>query len=134
MGPLMEPYIRLKISVNEETLGKAVKDLTEHGGELLDLASTGVSEGDQEVGPYPEDGVYIPPAELSPSASSLKGGATASMRRAVHAYAPLSKMLDYSNRLRALSGGHGVFEMENAGFRQVSESRKLEILRELGRV
>lgn len=135
MGPLMEPYIRLKVAVNEETLGKAVKDLTEHGGELLDLAtsSTGVSEGDQEVGPYPEDGVYIPPAELSPSASYLKGSATASMRRAVHAYAPLSQMLDYSNRLRALSGGHGIFEMENAGFRQVSESRRLEILRELGR-
>ena len=136
MGPLMEPYIRLKITVNEETLGKVVKDLTEHGGELLDLAtsSVGVSEGDQEVGPYPQDGVYVPPASLSPSSSNPKGGGTASMRRAVHAFAPLSQMLDYSNRLRALSGGHGVFEMENAGFRQVHEARKLEILREMGRI
>lgn len=135
MGPLMEPFIRLKITVNEETLGKIVKDLTEHGGEVLDLAesSVGASEGDQEVEAYPEDGVYVPPEMLSPSASSIKEGSSASMRRAVHAVAPLSQMLDYSNRLRALSGGHGLFEMENAGFRQVSAARKLEILREMGR-
>lgn len=135
MGPLMEPFIRLKITVNEETLGKVVKDLTEHGGEVLDLAesSVGASEGDQEIEPYPDDGVYVPPEVLSPSASSTKGGSSASMRRAIHAVAPLSQMLDYSNRLRALSGGHGLFEMENAGFRQVSEGRKLEILKEMGR-
>lgn len=134
MGPLMEPYIHLKITVNEETLGKVVKDLTEHGGEVLDLASSsvGVTDGEQDVGPYPDDGVYIPPEVLSPSASAQKGG-SASMRRAVHAVAPLSQMLDYSNRLRSLSGGHGLFEMENAGFKQVSESRKVEILKELGR-
>lgn len=135
MGSLMEPFIRLKITVNEETLGKVVKDLTEHGGEVLDLAesSVGVSESDQGIGPYPNDGVYIPPEVLSPSASTTKGSSSASFRRAVHAVAPLSQMLDYSNRLRALSGGHGLFEMENAGFKQVSEARRLEILRELGR-
>jgi elongation factor G len=135
MGPLMEPYIRLKITVNEETLGKVVKDLTEHGGEVQDLTSSsgGASEGEQDIEPYPTDGVYVPPEVLSPSASTLKGGSSASLRRVVHAIAPLSQMLDYSNRLRAMSGGHGLFEMENAGFGQVSETRKLEILKELGR-
>lgn len=137
MGPLMEPYIRIKVTVNEETLGKVVKDLTENGGEVLDLAasSVGVVDGDQDVGPYPQDGVYIPPEELSPSAtSSAAGKSTASLRRSVHALAPLSRMLDYSSRLRAISGGHGLFEMENAGFLQVSDTRRTEILKELGRV
>ena len=55
------------------------------------------------------------------------------MKRAVQAVAPLSRMLDYSNRLRALSGGHGLFEMSPAGFRKVNEVRKMEILREIGR-
>lgn len=136
MGPVLEPYIHMKVTVNEETLGKVIKDLTEHGGELLDLASSsiGVSDGDEDVSSYPEDGVYLSPEILSPSsASSAAQDATASLRRSVYANTPLSKMLDYSNRLRALSGGHGVFEMMNAGFKEVSESRKLEILKEIGR-
>ena len=135
LGPLMEPYIRLKITVNEEMLGKVVKDLTEHSGEVLDFTEGALGASDEEQGsePYSEDGVYVPPKELSPSASALKSGSAASLKRVVYAVAPLSQMLDYSNRLRALSGGHGLFEMENAGFRQVSEARKLEILKELGR-
>ncbi|KAI0081713.1 P-loop containing nucleoside triphosphate hydrolase protein [Panus rudis PR-1116 ss-1] len=132
MGPVMEPYIRLKITVNEDSVGKVVKDLTEHGGEVLDLASSSSTE--EDVLPYPEDGVYVPPMELSPSSMAADANASsAGFKRAVHAIAPLSQMLDYSNRLRALSGGHGLFEMSNAGFRQVSESRKMEILREIGR-
>ena len=132
----MEPYIRVKVTVNEEHVGKVVKDLTEHGGEVLDLAasSVGVVEGDQDIGPYPQDGVYVPPQELSPSASAFtENTSSASFRRAVHALAPLNRLLDYSSRLRALSGCQGTFEMENAGFHLVSESRKVEILRELGR-
>ena len=90
------------------------------------------SEGDDDVGGYPSDSLFIPPESLSPSSLASVGTLT-SMRRSVHAVAPLSRMLDFSNRLRALSGGHGVFEMENAGFRQVGQDRKQEILKEIGR-
>ncbi|KAL4241887.1 Tr-type G domain-containing protein [Abortiporus biennis] len=136
MGPVMEPYIRLKIAVSEEMLGKVVKDITENGGEVLDLASDNVSGGEEgdEVVPYSQDGVYVPPALLSPSGSNVgKDDSHLSMKRSIHAIAPLSQMLDFSNRLRALSGGNGTFEMVNAGFKRVSESRKMEILREIGR-
>jgi len=137
MGPLMEPFIRLKITVNEESVGKVVKDLTEHGGEVLDLASGSgnATDVDEELGPYTEDGVYIPPSELSPSSTDSQDADSSSTRfkRSIHAIAPLSRMLDYSDRLRAISGGHGLFEMINAGFRKVSETRKMEILREIGR-
>jgi len=133
MGPVMEPYVRVKISVNEDSLGKVVKDLTEHGGEVLDLGGDGV----ENYGGYPEDGVYIPPDWLSPSSASFYAVKSAvsspQHKRLIHAVAPLSKMLDYSTRLRALSAGHGLFEMTNAGFREVAEERKLEILKEIGR-
>ncbi|KAF9464444.1 P-loop containing nucleoside triphosphate hydrolase protein [Collybia nuda] len=138
VGPVMEPFVHLKISVNEDSLGKVVKDLTEHGGEVLDLGTSPSMSMDEtdEVGGYPEDGIYVPPSWLSPSGGS-SGTSQSSMslrvRRTVHALAPLSKMLDYSNRLRSISGGHGLFEMANAGFREVSETRKLEILKEIGR-
>ncbi|OSX60292.1 hypothetical protein POSPLADRAFT_1047756 [Postia placenta MAD-698-R-SB12] len=138
MGPLLEPFVRLKITVNEDSVGKVVRDLTEHGGEVLDLAtgSGGAAGAEEDLQPYSENGVYIPPQELSPSSGNVRDGDVSSSRfkRSIHAIAPLSRMLDYSNRLRALSGGHGLFEMVNAGFRQVSEARKVEILREIGRV
>ncbi|KAG0709740.1 P-loop containing nucleoside triphosphate hydrolase protein [Suillus ampliporus] len=137
MGLVLEPFIKLKISVNEDTMGKVVKDLTENGGEVLDLASdTSAIDGDEVVA-YSTDGVYIPPEELSPSSAASTTSKFSSdaprLKRTIHAVAPLSRMLDYSTRLRALSGGHGLYDMLNAGFRPVSDARKLEILREMGR-
>ncbi|KAJ7068380.1 translation elongation factor 2 [Mycena amicta] len=131
MGPVLEPFVNVKVSVNEDSLGKAVKDLTEHGAEVFEVDTGSAAD---EVGGYPELGNYIPPLELSPS-GHVKNGAAGSprMKRTINAVAPLSQMLDYSNRLRALSGGHGVFETANAGFRVVSDSRRTDILREIGR-
>lgn len=136
MGPILEPYINLKVSVHVDALGKVVKDITENGGEILDLAGSSTSVDEDGV-PYPSDGLYMPPEELSPSSTSLRVSSSAfalpQAKQTVYAIAPLSRMLDYSTRLRALSGGHGNFDMTNAGFRQVAESRKIEILREIGR-
>lgn len=137
IGPVMEPYIRLKVDVPEDHFGKVIKDLTEHGGEVMNLASqSSLAVDEEEVVPFLHDGVYIPPDWLSPSSlptSSQGSGMNASLKRSIYAVAPLSKMLDFSNRLRALSGGHGTFEMVNGGFRAVAHDRKMEILREIGR-
>ena len=136
MGPVMEPYIRIKVTVNENSLGMTVSDLTENGGEVSELGADANVAIDADLGPYTQDGVYIPPDVVSTSSTSYSVGSSATprLRRTIHAIAPLSRMLDYSSRLRALSGGHGHFEMASAGFRVVSESRKLEILKEIGRL
>jgi elongation factor G len=133
MGPLLEPFVFLKISVSESSLGKVIKDLTERGGEVLDL-DDGVSSQEDKEG-YSEEGIYVPPEWLSPSAtpSSLARSSGSHIRRSIQAVAPLSQFMDYSNRLRSISEGHGVFEMSSAGFKEVSEERKLEILKEIGR-
>jgi elongation factor G len=136
MGPLMEPYIWLKVTVPENSLGKVVKDLTETGGEVISLTSesNAMIDGTDGVGGFPQHDVYVPPEWLSPSASSGSiTNASARMKQTINVLAPLSRMLDYSNRLRALSGGHGLFETANAGFREVSETRKKQILQEIGR-
>lgn len=138
MGTVMEPFIQLRISVGEDSLGKVIKDLTERGGEVLDLAGSSVLTDGDEVGPFLQEGLYIPPKWLSPSTMSSTSTAGSNdggfqMRRSVHAVAPLSRVLDYSTRLRALSGGHGQFEMAPSGFRAVNKPRQLEILREIGR-
>lgn len=130
-GALMEPYVRLKISLGEEHIGRVVKDLTERGGEVVDLGS--LNEADEGIA-YSEEGVYLPPDWVTPSVlSASKAGRAGSLKRSINVIAPLSQVLDFNTRLRSLSGGHGTFEMVNDGFRPVTESRRLEIMKELGR-
>lgn len=129
-GDLMEPYIRLKIAVDESAVGRVVEDLGEHGGEVLDLDAASAEDSE----PFVEDGAYLPPQWLSPSTGKAAKSSSSRMKRTILAVAPLSQMLDYSTRLRALSGGHGLFHMENEGFRRVSSQRTTDILRELGRL
>ncbi|KAI9063317.1 P-loop containing nucleoside triphosphate hydrolase protein [Trametes sanguinea] len=129
-GDLMEPYIRLKITVDEGSVGRVVEDLGEHGGEVLDLDAA----EEAELEPLVEESTYIPPQWLSPSTGKAAKGTSSRMKRTILAVAPLSQMLDFSSRLRALSGGHGLFQMENDGFKKVSSQRAMDILRELGRL
>ncbi|CAE6412159.1 unnamed protein product [Rhizoctonia solani] len=132
-GAVVEPFVNVRVRVGEEAVGKIVKDLTECGGEIADLGVEAIN--DAEVGTFDATGVYIPPAIVSPASgvsnTSRVGGI--GVKRTIHAVAPLSQMLDYSNRLRALSAGTGQFEMESAGFREVNDMRRREILVEIGR-
>jgi elongation factor G len=126
----------LMISVGENQVGKIVKDLTERGGELLDMENDYTAGGGtEEQRVYLEDSVYLPPDWISPSGTTLmhKSRSGLHLKRTVRALAPLSQFLDFSNRLRAMTEGHGVFEMSAAGFKEASEERRLEILREIGR-
>ncbi|KIJ56620.1 hypothetical protein M422DRAFT_773405 [Sphaerobolus stellatus SS14] len=144
MGPIMEPFVRVKVEVSEEILGKVVKDLTEHRGEILDLGGAALGFADPAVAapgdeydaaPYSNEGLYVPPGWLTPCSAVTEADVTQGVRlkRSIKSVAPLSEMLDYSNRLRALSGGHGTCDMSTEGYREVGETRKIEILRELGR-
>ncbi|KAI0307286.1 translation elongation factor 2 [Multifurca ochricompacta] len=134
-GSIMEPFIQVRVSVSSDILGKVMKDLVEHGGEIIDFAESNPLLDDESPTPYSQEGVYIPPKWLSPSAMFSACGKDHSipLKHPLCAVAPLSQMLNYSTRLRALSGGHGQFEMFSAGFRKVSSVRELEILREIGR-
>jgi len=134
-GPLLEPFMNLKVTVSENHMGKVIKDMTEHGGELLELGSglPASTEGEITSG-FSEEGVYMPPLWLTPSATEIALETSGSrVKRAVQGLVPLSQFLDYSQRLRALSEGNGTFELFTAGFKEVSAPRRLEILREIGK-
>jgi elongation factor G len=133
---MMEPYIKIRVSVDSDVLGQVIKDLVEHGGEIVDLAESSLPPDEETSTPYTQEGVYIPPKWLSPSTMSSSVDVenhSIRLKRPVYAVAPLSQMLDYSTRLPAMSGGHGQFETAAAGFRAVNPVRELEILKEIGR-
>ncbi|KAF6762324.1 translation elongation factor 2 [Ephemerocybe angulata] len=134
-GSVFEPYVHVKVSVPEKSLGNVINDLTENGGELLELGGDASSNFDgSEASAFSEQGIYVPPDWVSPSGSNQGGsGSKGTMKHIIHASAPLRQMFDYSNRLRAIAEGHGTFEMAVDGFKEVSPARKLEILKEIGR-
>ncbi|EAU84878.2 translation elongation factor 2 [Coprinopsis cinerea okayama7 len=134
MGPLFEPYVHLKVSVPEKSFGLVISDLTEHGGEVLELGEDAAAFDGSSSTPFSEEGLYIPPDWLSPSGNNATASrGQAATKHVIHASAPLSRMFDYSSRLRAITEGHGSFEMAIDCFRQVSEPRRMEILKEIGR-
>lgn len=139
-GDILEPFINVKVDVPENVMGKVVKDLTENGGEIQDMLTdsrslSSIGDGDQGSMPFSTGGLYIPPAWITPSAMTTtnSGDVSSRQKRSVHALAPLSKMLDYQSRLRAVSGGQATFEMSSAGYMETTPARKQEILQELGR-
>ncbi|KAF8309233.1 P-loop containing nucleoside triphosphate hydrolase protein [Clavulina sp. PMI_390] len=134
-GDVMEPYVRVKVTVGPEHVGRVAGDLTEHSGEIMDLDASGDTGADFDAFRRFEEESYCPPAWLTPSSAgnSVTGSGVGQANRSILAVAPLSRMLDYSTRLRAASGGLGVFEMSVEGFRVVPELRKREILEEIGR-
>lgn len=137
-GEVMEPHVHLKVETNAGHIGRVAGDLTEHGGEIVDLDANGDDLGGplkSDAFRYFEDNAYCPPSWVTPSSTNwgLSTSPTVQTKRTIRAIAPLSRMLDYSSRLRAVSAGLGTFQMSLEGFRIVPEVRKLEILREIGR-
>ena len=137
-GDVMEPYVRLKVEVNTEHIGRVAGDLMEHGGRSVELdagSDDSVDPPKSDALRYFEDNAYCPPSWVTPSSvnEAPSSSHTIQTNRTIHAIAPLSRMLDYSSRLRAASAGLGTFQMNLEGFRVVPEARKLEILKEIGR-
>ncbi|EPQ28774.1 uncharacterized protein PFL1_03577 [Pseudozyma flocculosa PF-1] len=139
---LMEPVMLVRLSISAQDLGKVVSDLTnEQDGTVLDVEhSTDDASASGSAGtPGGDEGVYIPSeslevGSLNDLASSSGGGAGGKgQQTVVHASVPLARLVRYSSRLRALTGGSGSFDMQLSGFMKVSKARQAEILEELGR-
>lgn len=135
LGTIMEPYVEIHVDVQEQHVGQVISDIGLRGGEILDLES-GSDNGTDDMEPYSYEGLYIPPEWVSPCSSSSNASKSAEVvsRRTVSARGPLAHFLDFSQKLKSITGGHGLFSSTNIGYRAVSETRRVEILQEMGRL
>ncbi|PWN48939.1 P-loop containing nucleoside triphosphate hydrolase protein [Violaceomyces palustris] len=136
---LMEPMMKVRIQIDEKDLGKVVSDLTsEQGANILD-----VEQQQQNLLLVQRDShqerIYLPP-ESSMESGKVKGiggggggGGGQNRKTTIKALVPLSNLVSYSSRLRALTGGNGNFDMRLHGFTKVSRARQDDILNQLGR-
>lgn len=131
-GPtILEPLVDNRISgVDPSDLGRVVADLVSRGGSIGELgeeaqASLG-SGGSASAGEDDGEKPYMPPAWISPSASTFLLADSASadrvQKRTISATMPLAELGDYAGKLRSLSGGGGTFETSDAGWGDVDVS------------
>lgn len=120
-GPtrLMEPMMHVTIEAPSTHAGALSTDISvEQHGSILDMQL----EAQQDTPTYQ---VYLPPTDEAAQAQD--------QRMTIHAHIPLARMVRYSSRLRALTGGAGSHTMALHGFDVVSPERERELLAELGR-
>lgn len=118
--------MRVTIDANDAHAGKLSSDISvEQHGSIVDMIHH-VDETSNAVGEYE---VYIPPHTDDDVAHGDQGN-----NMTIVAHVPLARMMRYSSRLRALTGGAGTYRMELEGFATVTPERERELLQELGRL
>ena len=129
---LMEPVMHVTISVDEESMGAVVHDISSaRGGSVVSLNSD--DEQPQPSAVIDTGRIYAPPDPFAGghvTAATTGGGGGTSMRQIV-ARVPLKEMVGYLKHLRSLTGGRGTFTMAVDRFERMSVQRQRGVLGEM---
>lgn len=130
---LMEPVMLVTISVDEESLGSVVHDISSaRGGNVLSLGSDEQEQPDGREIEVNVSKIYAPPDPFAGghagSDAQLVGG---NGMRQIVAKVPLKEMVGYLKHLRSLTGGRGTFTMVVDRFEKMSTQRQRIILNEM---
>lgn len=139
---LMEPVMKVSISVDENSLGAVVHDLSSaRGGHILSLDDEDMVSTTSNNSQTREDlplidirRVYAPPDpfEVAAVAGDEFGMASNGNRaRTITARVPLKEMVGYLKHLRSLTGGRGTFVMSVDQFERMGGLREKQVLREM---
>ncbi|GIZ45422.1 hypothetical protein CKM354_000858900 [Cercospora kikuchii] len=128
---MMEPVMLVTISVDEESLGSVVHDISSaRGGSVVSL---GADEQDTSSPDIDVARIYTPPDPFAGSSTSLKAnvGTGGSGMRQIVARVPLKEMVGYLKHLRSLTAGRGTFTMVVDRFERMSAQRQRNIVNEM---
>ncbi|MCJ1400044.1 Ribosome-releasing factor 2, mitochondrial [Xylographa trunciseda] len=140
---LMEPVMNVIISVDEDSLGSVVHDLSSsRGGHIVSLDDADVVSMAGSSGQTREDiplidmrRVYSPPdpfdvtSTLSGSEDSM--ASNGNRQRTITAKVPLKEMVGYLKHLRSLTAGRGTFVMSVDRFERMGSQREKSVLKEM---
>ncbi|KAJ9622797.1 Ribosome-releasing factor 2, mitochondrial [Taxawa tesnikishii (nom. ined.)] len=132
---LMEPVMLVTISVDEDSLGSVVHDLSAaRGGQIISL---GEGAFDESL-PNTRDEATIDPKKIYAPADPFGSGedgdvmaATGNQMRQIVARVPLKEMVGYLKHLRSLTAGRGTFVMSVDRFERMSAQRMRTALAEM---
>lgn len=128
---ILEPIMTTKLYVNSDVLGEVIHDLNQkcqavilstddESGENLDALTWANEEAEK---------IHLPPDYTMSPKSSIKIGGLSS-KKVIVAETPLREMIGYLSRLRSITQGRGVFDMNYLGMRRANKSRLTTISNE----
>lgn len=128
---LMEPVMRVTISVDAASLGAVVHDISSaRGGQVTSLGA----EDDTEKGNaafIDPTRIYAPPDPFAGSDAGIERGGQGSQMRTVVARVPLKEMVGYLKHLRSLTQGRGGFVMAVDRFERMGAQRMKVVVGEM---
>ena len=146
---LLEPVVRVIVSMDESTLGAVKRDIEVSRNGIIeslgdidpiitgdDSASAGVPGSRENVVQIDLHKIYAPPDPFeglpseSRNISDLEQQASYRSRSIV-AKVPLKEMIGYLKHLRSITAGKGSFVMEVDGFKRMTKQRENVVLKEL---
>jgi elongation factor G len=140
---MMEPFMNVRISCDEISLGKVVGNLTSAQNgivERVDHAEDANTSSDDVASDGAVADVYLPSNSLTDGLSHVDSGDSLSQSQksrskcTIIATVPLVHLVRYSSTLRALTRGMATYEMSFSGFAVVTPDRQKSILTSLGRL
>ena len=131
---LMEPVMLVAISVNEDSLGSVVHDISSaRGGTVVSLGTDDDGDSSQQTSSVNISKIYVPPDPFGGDSSRFDNYSSihGSLMRQVIARVPLKEIVGYLKHLRSLTGGRGTFTMVVDKFERMSSQRQKAVLNEI---
>lgn len=125
---IMEPVMLVTISVDEESLGSVVHDISSaRGGSVVSLGA----DEQEETPSIDVKKIYAPTDPYAGGHAASDAVVGGSGMRQVVARVPLKEMVGYLKHLRSLTGGRGTFTMVVDRFERMSAQRQRAVLNEM---
>lgn len=131
---MMEPVMLATITVDEDSVGAVVHDISSaRGGSILSLGSDEDEQATDKSLTIDTSKIYAPLDAFAGghSSSDAHAGASINAARQVVARVPLKEMIGYLKHLRSLTGGRGTFTMAVDRFEKMSTQRERALLNEM---
>jgi len=130
---MMEPVMLVAISVDEDSLGSVVHDISSaRGGSIVSLGTDDSSSISSQDARVDVNKIYAPPDPFAGGSFSTVANMTSGVAmKQVVARVPLKEMVGYLKHLRSLTGGRGTFTMVVDRFEKMSGVRQRRMLSEI---
>ncbi|KAK3700576.1 Ribosome-releasing factor 2, mitochondrial [Vermiconidia calcicola] len=128
---MMEPVMLVTISVDEDSMGSVVHDISSaRGGNVVSLGSDDDSSV-VERSAIDVSRIYAPPDPFAGGHAAANAATGGSALRQIVTRVPLKEMVGYLKHLRSLTGGRGTFTMAVDRFERMSTQRQRAVLNEM---
>ena len=127
---MMEPVMDVTISVDEDSMGNVINDISSsRGGHIVSLGDEDSQEAEGDGRPAIDASkIYVPPDPFGSRSTVGSSASSTSRPRTVTAKVPLKEMVGYLKHLRSITSGRGTFVMSVDRFEKMSGHREKQVL------